>query len=205
MAKITLKDGEYTFDASAKTITLASPYNTLNQGQVESISDLTTHDDIFKVGSRKHPITLSGAVITHSYNNPAQADTDKLQIVIDTELAFTDADEVLFENDVIQPNDIGTSKWIPIEGVPSLNLYLASIVAFTWNVEFTDDPAANADGYEYCGSSDTVILYTTLGKGTNPVVAGKKCIQITNIKASQFRLIAENTGATPEAPYAGVK
>ncbi len=197
MARITLKDDEYTFNASARTITLATPYNALNQGQIVSIFNLTTHDQIFDVVRRKHTISLSGAVVTHTYDNTQHNDTDKLQIVIETELSFTDVDNVLFENQSIPAGEIIDSNWLNIEGINSLNLYVSSVLSFTWYVQFADDPATNPDGFDSCNASGTAYSYSTL--------ANKKCIPITDIKASQVRVLAKNNGASAEAPYCGVK
>lgn len=197
MAKTTLKEGEYTFDASAKTITLAAPYDALDQAQIVSIFNVTTHDQMFDIKNRKYSLSLSGAVITHTYDNTQHSDTDKLQIIVDTELDFTDIDVVIFENNTIINDEMGVSDWISIEGIGALNLYISSVLSFAWYVQLTDDPSANPDGYELCDSSGTIVSYTT--------AAQSKCIPITNIKASKMRILAKNNGATPEAPYCGVK
>jgi len=100
--QIILKDSEYTFAAAAKTITLSTPYDALNVGQVISILNLTTGDLIYASDIRGQParssctetgcpISIAAAVITHTYDNPSHADTDKLQIVIDAIPAITDS------------------------------------------------------------------------------------------------------------------
>lgn len=86
---IILKDSEYAFDASNNTITLVEPYTALSLGQVISIVNLTTGDDIYLSKKLIHPISIAAAIITHTYDNSGHADTDKLQIIIDTIPAVT--------------------------------------------------------------------------------------------------------------------
>lgn len=95
-----VKDSEYTFDAANKKITLVAPYDALSLGQIVSITDLTTKDLIYASDIRGQParssctetgcpISIAAAVITHTYANPSHADTDKLQVIIDTIPAVT--------------------------------------------------------------------------------------------------------------------
>ena len=87
MAQIILTDSYYTFDASLKTITLASPYDELSLGQIVAIVDLETNDVLYNsITQRTDEISISGAVITHTHGNTGQADTDKLQIIIDDDV-----------------------------------------------------------------------------------------------------------------------
>ena len=86
---IILKDSEYAFNAASKTITLSAPYDAISLGQIISIVNLTTGDDIYLSEKRVHPISIAAAIITHTYDNSKHADTDKLQIIIDTIPAVT--------------------------------------------------------------------------------------------------------------------
>ena len=84
MVQIVLEDGDHTFDASAKTITLAAPYTALSRGQIISIKDLTTNDMLYdSAHQRFEGVGITGAVITHLHGNTGQNDTDLLQVVID--------------------------------------------------------------------------------------------------------------------------
>ena len=83
--QITLKDSEYTFDASTKEITLVAPYDNLSMGQVISIVDLPAKSVIYLSHDFRYSISIVGAVITHTTDNSYHADTDKLQIVIDVQ------------------------------------------------------------------------------------------------------------------------
>lgn len=84
MAQIILDDSGYTFDASARTVTLAAPYTGLSVGQIISIIDIKTNDVLYdSITQRTDAISISGAVITHTHGNTGQADADELQITID--------------------------------------------------------------------------------------------------------------------------
>ena len=84
MANVVLEDGQHTFDASAKEITLSAPYETLSLGQIISIIDLTTNDILYDSRTqRTDAISISGAAITHTHGNTGQADADLLQVVVD--------------------------------------------------------------------------------------------------------------------------
>jgi len=72
----------YTLGASAKKITLISPWDTLEIASIISIKDITTGDQIYDSENIDYQITLSAGVITYTYPNGAQAYTDKLQIIV---------------------------------------------------------------------------------------------------------------------------
>lgn len=88
MAKIILDDSEYSYVASTKVITLAAPYNTLSVGQIIRIADFTTGSVFYEASTQRYPISMSGADITHTYDDGNDADADKLQIIIDDVLAL---------------------------------------------------------------------------------------------------------------------
>ena len=82
--KIAILDAQYTYDASLKTITLSTPYDSLNAGQVYSIVNITRNRVIYNSDEqRADAITISGAVITHTAEVGTDADADKLQIIVD--------------------------------------------------------------------------------------------------------------------------
>ena len=81
--KIILDDSEYSYVASTKIITLAAPYDSLSVGQIIKIIDLTTGSVFYDVETQRFPISLSGADITHTYSDENDANTDKLQIILD--------------------------------------------------------------------------------------------------------------------------
>ena len=73
----------YAFDASEKTITLSSPYNTVTVEQVLRIKDLTTNYIIYDCEDSKYddiPISIVDGVLTYTAPARDAADTDLLQI-----------------------------------------------------------------------------------------------------------------------------
>lgn len=86
MVRVVITDADYTFDASAKTITLVDPYHELNMGQIYQIKNLETEANIYNSTEVKFPISISGDEITHTYDSEGMEDTDKLQIIVDLEL-----------------------------------------------------------------------------------------------------------------------
>ena len=75
---------EYTFDASAKEITLLSPFDSVTEEQILKITNLTTDAVIYNSMRRTHPLSMTGAIITHTYDATGMLDTDLLQIILDT-------------------------------------------------------------------------------------------------------------------------
>jgi len=87
----------YSLDASEKTITLSSPYDTVTVEQILSIFDLTTGSEIYNcLTPRKRrsfntgddavgiDITVATGVITYIEDATGIADTDKIMIVVNT-------------------------------------------------------------------------------------------------------------------------
>ena len=75
----------YSFDASEKTITLSSPYNTVTVEQVLRIKDLTTNYIIYDCEDSKYddiPVSIVGGVLTYTAPARDAADTDLLQITV---------------------------------------------------------------------------------------------------------------------------
>lgn len=83
MVRIILDDSDHTFDASAREITLVAPYTALSLGQIISIKNLTRKQVLYDHNNPLHPISISGAVVTHTYDNTNHQDADILQVTID--------------------------------------------------------------------------------------------------------------------------
>lgn len=81
--QIILSDSKYSYVASTKVITLAAPHDGLSIGQILKIQDMTTGSVFYEAGTQRYPISLSGADITHTYDDDNDADADELQITID--------------------------------------------------------------------------------------------------------------------------
>ena len=80
---IIIEDSEYSYVAATKVITLAAPYDSLSIGQIISIKDMTTGSLFYDTKTQKYPITISGADVTHTYDDDNDADADDFQIIID--------------------------------------------------------------------------------------------------------------------------
>jgi len=75
----------YTLNASAKTITLSSPYNTVTVEQVLRIKDLTTNYLIYDCEDSKYndiPISIDAGVLTYTAPARDAANTDIIQITV---------------------------------------------------------------------------------------------------------------------------
>ncbi len=211
LMKYTLKDYEYTFNASAKTITLDGPWNTLSIGQICRIKNLTRNVVIYDQDTSKmdkiekytsYSLTLSGAVITHACTSSDFADTDKFQIVIDTELEFTDFDTVLFENISVDPNGLigNAGAGVDIRGDFFKTIFFKAIRAFSVYVQITDESGADPQWYTLCDEYGVSLSYTFSGDNTN-VYAKTVPVYVKGIK---LRVIAKNTGTVADTPYCGV-
>ncbi len=80
----TLSNSDYSFVASTKKITLASPFDVLDEEQILKITNLTTSAIIYDSTRRTHAISVAAGVITHTYDSTGMANADLLQIIVDT-------------------------------------------------------------------------------------------------------------------------
>ena len=79
---VIIEDAGYTHDASEKTITLAAPFDALSLGQVKLIKNMTTGTTIWDIQKNDMSLSISGAVITYTYDDSNAQDTDSLHIEI---------------------------------------------------------------------------------------------------------------------------
>jgi len=84
MSYFVLTNLEYSFDASAQTITLANKFSNITKEQILSIRDLTSSEQIYDSRDTSlYDISISGGVITYTYGNTNHVDTDNIQIIVD--------------------------------------------------------------------------------------------------------------------------
>ncbi len=191
-----LKDGEYTYNASAKTITLIPKGSELTLGQIKKIRNLTRNDTLYDSDYPVDPISISSGIITHTHGNTIHANTDKLQIIIDTELTnLTDADRVLFETEAINPGDIGISDGFNIMGYESIMLFIKTLKNFEVYVQFTDDAGDNPDWFDLCTVLGVAISFTCNN--------ANKAISVP-CKAAKVRVLIKNNDTVADTPYVGV-
>lgn len=80
---VILTDSEHTVDATAKTITLASPYDALSLAQILKIYNLTTGSVLYDVDRTDGTISISGAVVTYTYDDASMANGDSVYVEVD--------------------------------------------------------------------------------------------------------------------------
>ena len=88
--QLILSNADYSFAASTKAITLASPFDVLTAEQILHIINLTTRLVVYDSERRTHPITMSTGIITHTYDSSGMADADVLQISVDDGTSIVD-------------------------------------------------------------------------------------------------------------------
>lgn len=81
---VILTDSEHTVDASAKTITLASPYDALSLAQILKIYNLTTGSVLYDVDKTDGTISISGAVVTYTYDDASMTNGDSMYVEVDS-------------------------------------------------------------------------------------------------------------------------
>lgn len=83
--QLIIPEAGYSFDASAKEITLLGIYTGLEVAQVIQIRDLSTSEVLYGMELQEEGISISGGVLTHSHlsSSESQADSDSLMILID--------------------------------------------------------------------------------------------------------------------------
>lgn len=74
--------GAYTFNAASKTITITG-INTLTLNQLLLITNVTKNIVVYQFNSVTKGATISGNVITLTFDTTTHADTDKMQIIVD--------------------------------------------------------------------------------------------------------------------------
>jgi hypothetical protein len=125
--QLVVPDTNITFDASEKTITLSGTYSGVNTGQVMRIADLTTGSVFYDSEVNRYPIGVTGGVITHTYTDASAADTDKLQVIVDTvgiKLQSTGYDTTVTAGDYTSEATLLTiakDTWYRVEGM-SINI-----------------------------------------------------------------------------------
>lgn len=81
-----IPSGYYTLNATTKTITLLTPYNTLTLPSISKIIDITSGEYIYdgeKPVYTDPQISMSGSIITYKRGNSV-ANNDILRILIDS-------------------------------------------------------------------------------------------------------------------------
>ena len=84
MQKI-LNSSEYTFDASAKTITFSGAFSSLELPHIKVITNVTDNIMIYQFNEPTLGGSLTGLVLTLDYDTTSMSDTDELQIYMEAD------------------------------------------------------------------------------------------------------------------------
>ena len=181
MAEIILDDSEYSYVASTKVITLVSPYDALSVGQILKIKNMTTGSVFYDAGLQRDPISLSGADITHTYDDDNDADADKLQITINDVRIL---DEQPFNTQAVD----GSSDAVDILRYSDVGFSVIDAVC-DGVLTVTDEFGAPIS---FIKDNVVVTSFTGAGSGTN-----KYHFQIVNSKIKEivFVLTGRTTGS----------
>ena len=81
--QVILPNSDYSFVASTKKITLAAPFDTLDEERILRITNLATRAIMYDSERRTHPISMTAPVITCTYDSTGMGNVDELQIIVD--------------------------------------------------------------------------------------------------------------------------
>ena len=90
MKKIILNKGEYSFNPTAKTVTVSAHTELFTKEYLLLITNTTTNDIIYNFGCDGYGGIISGSTITLEYDTTAMLSTDSLQIIMYTENSDVD-------------------------------------------------------------------------------------------------------------------
>lgn len=90
MKKIILNKGEYTFDASAKQVTVLAHTELFTKEYLLLITNTTDSKIIYNFGCEGYGGSIAGSTITLEYDTTSMNDGDNLQIILYTETSDAD-------------------------------------------------------------------------------------------------------------------
>lgn len=159
MPVITIPDDYYTFDASARTITLTGVHRFSSTGDIISIRNTTTGEVIYDstvwYGPNVAHITVSDGVITYNAGNTAHSDTDKLQIKVSMRYVAQDHNELrMIEGDMFRNGqymsiaDAGSDYILIKVGAKCPHVLFSAQVNGDTQIEIYQTPTVTANGTE---------------------------------------------------------
>jgi len=90
--KVLLKESEYTFSASAKTVTLSSTLGSVELSSIYAIVNLVDNILIYNIANPLTGGTISSNVLTLTYLTTSMDDADELSIIFEKDLPAIDTD-----------------------------------------------------------------------------------------------------------------
>jgi hypothetical protein len=156
MAKKLIQDGRYTFDASAKQITLLD-YTTIYLSGFILITNSTDNIIIFNFASATKRGTVATNVMTLEYDTGSMDDTDKLQILYDDTSTVRKAVEqatdwtAVAQNTVVHSGELDCS--LHAASHLAIQAFLDTTTAHTGTefiVEVSSNTSGDEDWCEWC-------------------------------------------------------
>ena len=90
MKKIILNKGEYSFNPTAKTVTVSAHTELFTKEYLFLITNTTDGTIIYNFGCEGYGGSITGSTITLEYDTILMSDTDNLQIILYTETSDAD-------------------------------------------------------------------------------------------------------------------
>lgn len=163
MNKIIVPSGSYSFDKTAKTVTvIGTPYTTyFTKEGLLLITNTSTNDIIYNFGCDGYGGTISGDTITLEYDTTSMVNTQSIQIVLynstNEQLVIQPTHDNLNTNANLQlsNSDISDTNSLPIKYTDSLNFdsfgrFRTSDTGQRYDVEFIYD--------EYSDLTDKILI-----------------------------------------------
>jgi len=91
MEKVILDSTNYSFDASAKTVTFTQSYGAVELNHILLITNVTDNVIIYNFGCAGYGGSMSSLTLTLDYDTTSMADTDDLQVVLYVESTENDS------------------------------------------------------------------------------------------------------------------
>lgn len=176
-------NSDYAFAASAKTITLAAPYDTIGAENVVSILNIATRSMIYDCGRRGYDISITDGVITHTYDSAYMADSDELQIIvggISKSAAVTQAWTAVAQNTIAKSAEIDTGG--AGSSIMHIQAALDTTTAHTGTRLIVQGSGASTGNADWHTIADFVALIGTAATDAiedAPLAAGSTAIALT--------------------------
>lgn len=194
-----VKDSDITFNASAKTITLAEKYSALSIAQIIRIRNITASDDIFITGYSNKSITIIEGVITHTGENGYHANTDKILIELDSNIVKINEDQgaILIDGTVSVPAGQPIIATLDIRPDKDMMILVSTPDSYSLEIEITDELIDSPTRwFKLCDSVGSIKAAMTINN--------KNLAIPLTAKGTKARFTMVNNGAAASTPYLAV-
>ena len=205
---VIIADYEYTFDASAKEITLLAPYSALDVANIVRILNITTHSMIYDCDRAGYPISITAGVITHTSGLADMTDSDELQIIVGVPAKST---EGVQDWTAVAQNAMSKSAECDLSGVGSAVLHIQAALDTTtahtgtqFIVQGSGSDTGNADWHTIAPFVALIGTAATDAIEDAPLAAGSTAIKLTGhalTVLSKWLFIKDGTLANSELVF----